>query len=255
MKNFTNILFLAILATITTNLFSQDQVVIANYMKVYQEVEEEYLELEQEWKAIHQKTIEEGIKTGWQLWRKLYTGTGDEYNYITLEWYEDFEATITPYPEELMLELYSDLEADRMIQKTREVRDLVRTQVSHRILEAENGKGANYIVINRMHVDEANVNDYVALEDEIWRPYHEVCIEARFRSHWALWREWPFKEGQSIFSTIDGFETADQIMSGEDLLSKVHPDMTWDEIDAKAEKLRRIASVEIWELVDAVFPE
>jgi hypothetical protein len=164
----------------------------------------------------------------------------------------DFSSTLDPYPAKVLEGLYSEKEWNTLMERTENARSLVHRQVSHQILEANNSRGARYLVINRMHVEEKNVNAYVMIEDNIWRPYHEVCIEAGFRTHWGLWREWPFEEGQSIFTTIDGFDSPDQIMSGEDLLSKVHPDMTWDEIDEKTSQVRRIASVEIWELVDYV---
>lgn len=253
MKRSMKLVCAALLVALSIQVLAQDHVVIANYMKVKPGMEEQYLDVEMQWKAIHQETIRQGIKTGWQLWRRLYTGTEDEYEYITLEWYDNFESTFNMYPDALMDKIYPGNTREVLEKKTFASRDLVRRQVSHLIMEAQNSKPAKYIVINRMHVAEKHVNDYVTIEDEIWRPYHEVCIEAGFRTHWALWREWPFKEGQSIFNTIDGFASTDQIMSGEDLLSKVHPDMTWDEIDAKTENLRSIASVEIWELVDEVW--
>lgn len=255
MKSLIRITVFTVLLAFASNVFAQNAVVVANYMKVKPGMEQEYLDAEQQWKEVHRQTIEEGIKTGWQLWRKMYTGTGDEYEYITLDWFVDFESTLNPYPTSMVAGMFSPREWETLQQKTENARDLVRREVSHLILEAENSKGARYLVINRMQVEEKNVNDYVAIEDNIWRPYHEVCIEAGFRTHWGLWRDWPYDEGQSIFTTVDGFQSPDQIMSGEDLLSKVHPDMTWDEIDEKTSKVRRIASVEIWELVDLVFKE
>jgi len=253
MKHLISISGLTVLLAVATNAFSQDVVVIANYMKVKPGMEQEYLDVEQQWKEVHRKTIVEGIKTGWQLWRKLYTGTEDAYEYITLDWFVDFSSTLEPYPAAVLEGLYSEKEWNKLMERTENSRDLVRRQVSHQILSVSNSSGATYLVINRMHVEEEDVNAYVSIEDDIWRPYHEVCIEAGFRTHWGLWRDWPFEEGQSIFTSVDGFDNPVQIMSGEDLLSKVHPDMTWDEIDEKTSQARRIASVEIWELVDDVF--
>ncbi len=255
MKELRKLLFVAVLTAMSLPLFSQDAIIIANYIKVKPGMQQDYLELEQAWKKIHKASIDRGIMDGWQLWRKMYTGTSDEYDYITLHWYRNFESTFIKYPEDLLEGIFTDEEIDALVEKAYETREVVRRQVTHRILEAENSKPTRYLVINRMHVEEDKVNEYVALEEEIWKPYHEVCIEAGFRTHWGLWREWPFNEGQSIFSTVDGFDTPEQIMSGEDLLSKVHPDMTWDEIDEKTSHARSIASVEVWELVDFVFGE
>lgn len=253
MKSLIRITVLTVLMAVASNVFAQNPVVVLNYMKIKPGMEQEYLDAEQQWKQVHQRTIEDGIKTGWQLWRKMYTGTWDAYEYITLDWFVDFESTLNPYPSDLVADMFTPREWEALQQTTLNARDLIKREVSHQILEAQNSKGAKYLVINRMHVEEENVNAYVALEDNIWRPYHEVCIEAGFRTHWGLWRDWPFDEGQSIFTAVDGFDSPDQIMSGEDLLSKVHPDMTWDEIDEKTSQVRRIASVEIWELVDYTF--
>lgn len=255
MKNIIRITVVTVLLAVTVNIQSQSVVVVANYMKVQPGMEQAYLDAEKQWKQVHKRTTEEGIKIGWQLWRKLYTGTEDEYEYITLDWFVDFEATLDPYPIAMVADMFSDKEWEALQEKTEKARHLVRRQVSHEILSAVNSSGAKYLVINRMHVEEENVNAYVTIEDNIWRPYHEVCIEAGFRTYWALWRDWPFEEGQTIFTSVDGFNHADQIMSGEDLLSKVHPDMTWDEIDERTNRVRHIASVEIWELVDFIFQE
>jgi hypothetical protein len=255
MKNMIRVTGLTVLLAVAVNTHSQSVVVVANYMKVQPGMEQAYLDAEKQWKQVHERTIEDGIKIGWQLWRKHYTGTADEYDYITLDWFVDFKSTLNPYPTEMVADMFSGRDWETLQEITEAARHLVRRQVSHEILSAENSKGAKYLVVNRMHVEEENVNAYVSLEDNIWRPYHEVCIEAGFRTHWGLWRDWPFDEGQTIFTAVDGFDDPAQIMSGEDLLSKVHPDMTWDEIDEQTNRVRHVASVEIWELVDSIFLE
>ena len=89
----------------------------------------------------------------------------------------------------------------------------------------------------------------------MWKPYHEESIKREYRSHWNVWNAWPYDEGESMYMTADGYESMEQMMTGEDFLEEVHPGMTWDEMDKKAAEIRKISSVEIWEFIDSVWKE
>ena len=219
-------------------------------------MEQEYLEVEQQWKKIHQKKVELGICTGWQLWRKLYTGTEDTYDYIAIDWYDDYPSTFESYPEDFLDGLMSQQQVDKLMEMTVKSRDLVRQELSYRILVADDpGTGSKYIVVNRMKVKEGKDKAYRELEEKIWKPLHEAAIDKGFRTHWGVWGIWPLHEGQAQYVVIDGFESAEQMVNGKDLLPEVHPDMTWEEITEKSSKARSAQSIEMWELVDFVMGE
>ncbi|MCK4750069.1 MAG: hypothetical protein KAT15_23600, partial [Bacteroidales bacterium] len=95
---FKAFLFL-LLAVLPFSLFAQDPTVILNYMKVTPGSESAYLEVEQVWKTINQKRIEAGLGTGWQLWQKAFAGADDPYQFIAIDWYENWEQALKPIPE------------------------------------------------------------------------------------------------------------------------------------------------------------
>ena len=237
-------------------MFSQGPVVKLNYMKVTPGMESDYLEVEQEWKRIHQKKIELGICDGWQLWRKLYSGTDDAYNYIAIDWYKDFPSTFESYPDDFIEGLMTEKELDELFEKTGKSRSMVRQELSYRIMVADDEHSSSkYIVLNRMRVKDSDNGRYLETEEKIWKPIHEKSIEKGSRTHWAVWGTWPLQEGQGQYVTIDGYATPEQFVADDAELKEVHPEMTWEEVNQKTLETRKLISNEVWELVDGVFPE
>jgi hypothetical protein len=236
-------------------LMAQNSTVVLEYMKVTQESESTYLEVEQAWKQIHQKRVEEGLVAGWQLWRKVHAGYNDPYQYITINWYNDFAQSFKGVPDGFYEQFMNGPDAE-IFNQTASSRVLAHMEVSHQIGGAENNQGASFIVVNRMKVKPGNQSDYVKMEMEVFQPLHEEGIRRGARSHWAIYSNWPYDKGETTYSTVDGYTDAAQFTSeGEDYFSEVHPDLNADQVSEKMMKLRVIESVEIWELVESVFPE
>ena len=104
MKKQLRTLLTLLLVAFTLTAFSQDDaVIVIGYMKVKPGESGKYLELEKEWKKIHEARLEKGFITGWQLWEKMYAGAEDEYHYIVIEWYENFHKTSPVSPFSLFL--------------------------------------------------------------------------------------------------------------------------------------------------------
>jgi len=225
-------------------------------MKVTPGMESEYLEVEKKWKEIHQKKVKLGICDGWQLWRKLYTGTEDAYNYIAIDWYKDFPSSFESYPDGFAEGLMTEKEIDDLFARTGKSRSMVRQEMSYRIMMEDDEESASkYIVLNRMKVDGSSGENYLDVEGTIWRPIHKKAIEQGYRTHWAVWGVWPRHEGEAQYVTVDGYDSPEQFVSGDVKLEDVHPGMTWAEVGQKTDKTRDFISSEVWELVDFVFPE
>ena len=252
---FKAFLFL-LLAVLPFSLFAQDPTVILNYMKVTPGSESAYLEVEQVWKTINQKRIEAGLGTGWQLWQKAFAGADDPYQFIAIDWYENWEQALKPIPEGFWEEAMAGL-GDDFFEKTMKSRVLVKQEVTHQVMVADNNEGGSLILVNRMKVKPGKGGKYVEFERDFAKPLFEEAIKQGQRAHWGVWQTFPFEEGQVRYTTVDGYKNAQQLAGtgGEDLLQVVHPDLTWEEVSEKASSLRTIASVELWELVDSFFPE
>ena len=104
-----------LLLSITFSGFSQDNAtVVISYMKVPPGFTGKYLEFEDGWKDIHRERLARGHITGWQLWEKMYSGAGDEYQYITLTWYRNFQGTNEPGLSEILKERFTAEELEAM---------------------------------------------------------------------------------------------------------------------------------------------
>ena len=76
-------------------------------------------------------------------------------------------------------------------------------------------------------------------------------------AYWGIWNTWPFNEGQATYTAVQGFSSVKQMTdSGVDLsVEDLNLDLTMEQVGNLAQKTRDIVSLELWELVDAVFPE
>lgn len=255
MKYVSKVFTLLLLAVLPFSLIAQNPTVVLEYMKVTQESENTYLEVEQAWKKIHQKRIDKGLVEGWQLWRNVYAGYNDPYQYITINWYDDYAQALQGAPAGFYEEMMAGEDAE-IFNKTSSSRILASKEVSHQVLTANNNTEGELIMVNRMMVRPGMESAYVDLENDIFKPLHEEAIRRGLRTHWGVWTTWPYKEGQARYTTVDGYRNAEQLTAvGENYRSEVHPDLDWEEVTVKVNKTRKMVSTELWELVYFVMPE
>ena len=257
MKFTSRFVSLLLLAALPLSLFSQGQTVIAAYMNV-KTTAADYLEVENTWKKIHQKAVAEGYMNGWQLWRKMHVGTDDPYQFITLQWYNDYKHAMgADVPDGWMQTLFTDEEWQDLYDKTIASRDYVSEDVSHLVTMAENSKSSRFLVLGKMKVKPQMQEEYVKMETEIFKPLMEERIRRGGSVYWGIWNVWPYKEGQCQYVAVNGYSDLDQMTSNDITFDPkdLGMDYTWEEIRGVALKTRVMAEVEIWELVDAVFPE
>ena len=214
---------------------------------------------EQGWKKLHEKRIEAGIMSGWQLWRNVYAADNDPYQFITIDWYKNMAHSLADDPEGFWENeasgLFTDEEGQVLWEMTLNSRKIVQKDVMHRIMEAENASPAKYIIVNRMKVKDGEDRAYLQAEGKYSRPLQEANIEDGQMVHWSVWQAWPFKEGQNRFTTVDGYSSIEQMLGeSNDMLEKVFPGMTFEEWAEKVSADRIHLSAELWELVDSSFP-
>jgi hypothetical protein len=235
--------------------FLSAQSVSIEYMKVTQESEGLYLEVEKEWKKVHQARIKEGLVNGWQLWRNISAGYGDDFQYMTINWYKDMAHATAPAPDGFWDNLQTTVDQD-IIGRTWESRVLVTREFSHSMFGADTNHGAKWIQVNYMKTKPGKWNEYLDIEREIFKPIFEEAINRGYRASWGVWQMWPYEEGEVTLVTVDGYDSWEQrFMDQEDLFKVVHPDMDMDELWDKLEAVREMSEVQIWELVDAAWPE
>jgi len=247
-----------LLAALPCSLVLQGQTVVGAYMKVSQERYMEYPEVEKEWKKYHQKAIEEGMQNGWQLWRNMHAGIHDPYQYVTLQWYDNYEHAIKGTALDYMPEgVYSDEEWAALNLKTNASRVYAYQEVAHLVTQGEEQQPVKYLVVYQMKTKPGMEQEYVKMEKEVAKRFADEFISRGWLAHWGVWRIWPYKEGQYRYTAVQGFSDAAQLDADRGAIepSEVGLDQSMDEIMELMQNTRDIVGVEVWELVDQVWPE
>ena len=239
------------------------QVIILDYMKVKDGKFNEYLEVEKAWSKVHQKLIDKGILTSWTLYGKMISGTNDEYDYITVNVFPDWKSYEKPYPEDI-IQYFNDSLGTEIMNKTEEVRDLIKAEVYTGVALAENSKPDKYGFLIYMNVDHRNFQKYIDLENKYYKPYHEAIIESGGMNSWGIYQRIIPWGGDFNFVAYQGYESLGQT---EDLASdayeaaweKVANSMTpttpkefHEQLDKETYDAREMVHSELWRLIMTV---
>jgi hypothetical protein len=230
--------------------------IVVDFMKVKPGNMGKYLEVEKEWKKIHQARVDQGMIIQWHLWQKMYSGADDPYQYITVAFFDDFNKTENSIPWDWIEENYSQEERNDLMKRTGQSRTMVRTEVYHQVAAALGKETSRYILVNRMKVKPGQGGVYRTLEQDIIQPIMAEAINRGNRHSWIAWEKWP-GDSDFQFVTVDGYAEYGQWQDGwigEEILKAVHPDLSSDELGEKIGNARTMKSTELWKLVDAVGP-
>jgi hypothetical protein len=256
MKTVIKPIFTLLLFAYCTTSQAQYIGIVVEFMKVKPEDRGKYLEVEKEWKKIHQASLDQGKIVQWHLWQKMFSGADDPYQYITVAFYDDFNKTENRLPWDWIMENYTQEERNDLMTRTGQSRMLVRTEVYHQVAATLGEGTSKYILVNRMKAKPGQAGVYRTLEKEIIKPMMDEAVNMGKRHSWSAWEKWP-GDSDFQFVTVDGYAEYGQWRNGwfgEDILKTVHPDLTMDELGEKISSARTMASTELWKLVDVVAP-
>jgi hypothetical protein len=200
------ILFFILLFTYGLNA----QVIVVNYMKVKDGKFSEYLEIEKQWTRLHQLNKDEGNITGWALYRKMFGGTSNEYDYITADAYPDWKTFDTPWSEEIV-QFINDSIGEEVMNQTTEIRDLVRSEVYKNRLLADNSKPGNVYNLVFVKVEEKNIRKYIELIEKYYKPMAEKLIDKGVFNFWGLYERINPLGGDFNFLADFGYENMGQL--------------------------------------------
>ena len=116
-----------------------------------------------------------------------------------------------------------------------------------------------FVTFDYMKVEPANVDEYLNLEGEVWKPIHKAYQKNGFEVSWSLYRvrgsgtqnhyiyvTW---ENYTTFSMIDDSYNTDTFTRA---VEKAHPDVDFSKVNEATVKSRNFLRSEIWELVDHI---
>lgn len=165
-------------------------------MKVDNEQEGAYMEVESFWEKIHEQRVKNGDIIGWDLWRLSPGGESQGFQYMTVNLYDDpvkmmsnagdfDEALKAAYPD------MSEEDLNKKFNMTPKTRDLaVRI-----FLEQVDATDDDFAMplgtvarINMMKVEDGNYNKYEKMETEVFKPMHQRGVTNGNLSSWGLLR-------------------------------------------------------------------
>ena len=233
------------------------QIAVVSYMKVEPGKWSEYLEVEEAWSKIHQKSVDNGYILAWHFHEKMFHGTQDNYDFVTVNVYADWATYEKGYPDG-----YFDQMGEEMLKKTGESRKIVRSEVYAMAVGAENSKAGKVIILAYMKVKQGNSSAYVDMESKYYKVYHEGLIEAGGLNSWGIYqRIVPYGFGGKYnYVAVNTFESLAQRGS----LSEETYDAAWkkaaagtsdDEIDKITNETRVMVSSVMWRNVKSVVSE
>lgn len=206
------------------NVIAQDKLyLVFEFMKVDNDQENEYADVETFWEKIHEQRVKNGDILGWDLWSLQPGGEDQGYQYLTVTLFNDpvkmmagtggFNTALkNAYPK------MSDEALAKKFNETSKARDLaVRL-----FLERINGTKDDFEVplgtvasINLMKVAPDNYESYEKAESEIFKPLHQKEVDAGMREHWDLLRIMsPYgSDTYATHITVDMYKNYEQVFS------------------------------------------
>ena len=187
----------------------------------------------------------------------MYSGAHNEYQFIVIEWYENFHKTSNTGFLEVIGDLYSEKELEELTKKTLDARVVARMDVMHRQATVETSTPTSYILVGQMKPKPGRESDYLKMEEEIFKPIHEEAVRTGQMTTWSVWSKWPYEENDAPYAVVNGFDDFSKIMNVnyQDLFKTVHPDMNMDDVRKLVGDVREMTGVQIWRLVTAIFPD
>ncbi len=244
---------LALLICFASNIL-YSQITVVEYMKVKPGQYSTYLEVEEAWSKLHQKSVDNGYLIDWSLYEKMFYGSEDEYDFMTVNVYPDWATYEKGYPDG-----YYDQLGEEIMTKTSDSRSLVRAEVYTMVVGADNSKPAKFLNLLFMKVEQGNAAAYVDMESKYWKVYQEGLIEAGGMNSWGIYqRIVPYGfGGEYNFVAVNGFESMSQ---GNNIPQEAY-DAAWEKavadtsdeaLDKLTNETRLLVTSEIWRFVRGV---
>ena len=246
-------LLLAVLICLASNIMYA-QIIVVQSMKVKPGQWDTYLEVEEAWSKLHQISVDSGYILSWDLNEKMFHGTEDEYDFITINVYPDWASIEKGVPDGYYDQLGEDINT-----KTGESRSIVRTEVYSLVVGADNSKPPKFLQPSFMKVEQGDASAYVDMESKYYKVYHEGMIEAGGMNSWGIYQRLiPFGFGDEYnYVALNGYES----MSQPNSITQEQDDAAWEKaaagtpdeyIDKLINETRVMVTSEVWRHVMGV---
>jgi len=257
MKTANKTLLTIIVLAFACSVQAQYMGIQVGFMKVKEGQWNNYRELEKQAKEFHQARVEKDIIIQWHLYRKMYSGAEDPYDFVVVHFYDDYMKTENSNPKELVDEMYTQEEQSAFMKKVGETRSMIGSEFYDQVAASETFKPAKYIRVNQYKVKQGDAGRFIQSRREITQPLFSELVKRGHMAGWSLWRKLTYdKEFQ--FVSVDAFEEFGQWKQDvpyQDIWKEVLPDKPQSEVQPEYGNLRTPVKSEYWRLVDMTVPK
>ncbi|WP_258103575.1 hypothetical protein [Marinoscillum sp. MHG1-6] len=255
MKTFTQTLgLILLLAMMSTTLNAQ--LVVTSYMKLT-DTRSNYLDLEQQWKKIHEQLIDDNLMEGWELYEVMFSGA-DGPHFITANHYKDMEQYNRSNDQfaESILKIMKEADLQNLMKTTEATRIQKKNEVNWRVDQVISDKKLDYLVVNFFKVDEINFDAYEEMEKTYYKPFHEASMKKSNRAYWGVYALFPRWDDKYQYVAVDGYSDEgskefDQVATWKEVHGSVSMEETWK----KMAKLRTPQKVLMLRRIDALWAD
>lgn len=243
-----------------TAQISFSQVVVLNYMKVPPGGEARYEAAEKYAQKVLQAKTDEGTMIGWELYRVHHQGSESEYNYVTVDIYENLSSSVSGMNWEYVQNVLGD-DADKAMDEIMNSRKLTYRETLGFNMGVPAAGDENFILIH--YIKASNPEKYYEMERAAYMPLHQLAVDNGKMSGWSVWTPW-LHDGKLDYTAlvVDGFSSLEQIDNRDfgSLYEEFKKDKSEEELEKlqkyydKTGKTRTMVKSQLWEKVASTTP-
>jgi len=110
-----------------------------------------------------------------------------------------------------------------------------------------------YLLVDYMKVPPGGAEEYVAMEQEIWKPVHQERMRRGLLTNWSLYDvSYTTPDAPYSYVTLNVFEDFERLemTPSEEIFAAAHPEADYEAMMERTMAAREIVHAEVWQLVD-----
>jgi len=236
--------------TLSPQIQAQSVCAEVSYIKVTPGHWMDFMQIQEMTMELHQARVDEGIITGFTVYRNMFPNGKHDYDFVFVTGYDDYKKSQNPWPQEMIDELYTKEEQADYRENMPKVMSWVGTEMYDNVTRTETWKDTKYLRIGWMQVDEPWA--FSKQRKEIIKPMFDEVVSRGHHTGWSLWeRESGSTKNKFIF--VNGFaehgDWKQEDIDWEGIFTKVHPDKDFKATRDEVMATRSTVYTEYWEVV------
>jgi hypothetical protein len=222
--------------------------------------DEAYEKLEKEiWQPMHAEAIKQGKLLAWHMYKFVTPDNGKrDYDYLVVNVYPNWDALENAYSSygDIRAKVHTHMSGDEIQRRTEGARSFVKTErwIRRDFVGDPNKslKDVKYVVIDWMDVQNGRFGDYFDMESEVYKPVHQVRVDAGNIASWSLMSKMGYSELPGVDAATSATYSSWSDMWNsypEGAWKKAHPDKDPEKLSMEKMKNRIMVGSDIMKLI------